>query len=140
MLILRKKFAKSCLWLHKVKPEDLDACHRMKKKVKMIIKFKNRKQRNEVIFKQKQLKSKGEDLLALQFGRSLFIKDSMCFENQVLFYECGRLKNTGKIFSNWIFNNTLHVKNGWKWINLEDVPQLWSREFTAGCKYWWIDK
>ena len=84
----------------------------MKKKVKMIIKFKNRKQRNEVIFKQKQLKSKGEDLLALQFGRSLFIKDSMCFENQVLFYECGRLKNTGKIFSNWIFNNTLHVKNG----------------------------
>ena len=51
----------------KVKPEDLDVCHRMKKKDK-IIKFKNRKQRNEVIFKQKELKSKGEDLLALQLG------------------------------------------------------------------------
>ena len=61
----------------KVKPEDLDACHRMKKKDKVIIKFKNRKQRNEVSFKQKELKSKGEDVLELQFGRLLFINDSM---------------------------------------------------------------
>ena len=35
----------------KVKPDDLDACHRMKKKDKVIIKFKNRKQRHNVIFK-----------------------------------------------------------------------------------------
>ena len=35
----------------KIKPDDLDACHRMKKKDKAIIKFKNRKQRNDVIFK-----------------------------------------------------------------------------------------
>ena len=67
---------------------DLDACHRMKKKDKVIIKFKNRKQRNDVIFKRKELKSKGDDLLALQFGRSLFINDSMFSENQVLFYKC----------------------------------------------------
>ena len=52
----------------KVKPDDLDGCHRMKKKDKVIINFKNRKQRNNVIFKRKQLKSKGDDLLALQFG------------------------------------------------------------------------
>ena len=51
----------------KVKPDDLDACHRMKKKDKMIIKFKNRNQRN-MIFKQKELNSKGDDPLALQFG------------------------------------------------------------------------
>ena len=36
----------------KVKLDDIDACHRMKKKDKVIIiKFKNRKQRNDVIFK-----------------------------------------------------------------------------------------
>ena len=37
----------------KVKLEDLDTCHRMQKKDKVMIKCKNRKQRNEVIFKQK---------------------------------------------------------------------------------------
>ena len=52
----------------KGKPDDLDACHRMKKKGKVIIKFKNRKQRNDVIFKREELKSEGDDLLALQFG------------------------------------------------------------------------
>ena len=52
----------------KVKPDDLDACHRMKKKDKVIIRFKNRKQRNDVIFKRKGLKTKGDDLIALHFG------------------------------------------------------------------------
>ena len=33
-----------------------------------------------------------------------------CFENQVLFCKCRQLKNTGKIFTNWVFNNTLHVR------------------------------
>ena len=43
----------------KVKLDDLDACHRMKKKDKVIIKFKNRKQRNDVILKRKELSQKG---------------------------------------------------------------------------------
>ena len=55
------------------------------KKDKVIIKFKNRKQKNEAIFKQKKLRPKGEDLLALQFGQLLFINKSMCFKNQVAF-------------------------------------------------------
>ena len=72
----------------KVKLDDLDACRRMQKKNKLIVKFKNRKQGNDMIFKRKDLKSKGDDLLALQFGQSLFINNNMCFENQVLFYKC----------------------------------------------------
>ena len=94
----------------KVKPDDLDACHRMKKKDKVIIKSKNRKQRHGVTFKRKELKSKGDDLVALQFGRLLFINDSKCFKNQVLFYKFRQLKNLGKTFSYWFFNNTLHVE------------------------------
>ena len=87
-----------CLTSTKVKSENLDACHRMKKKDKVIIKFKKWKQRNDVIFKQKELKSKGEDLLALHFGRVLFINDSMYFENQVLFYKYRQSKNFRKSF------------------------------------------
>ena len=52
----------------KVKLDDLDACHRMKMNDNAINKFKNRKQRIYMIFKQKEFKSKGDDLLALQFG------------------------------------------------------------------------
>ena len=69
-----------------VKPDDIHACHRMKNKEKVIDKFRDRKQRNDVIFKRKELKSKMTELKALQFGQSLFINDSMCFKNQVLFY------------------------------------------------------
>ena len=85
----------------KVKPDVLDACYSLKKTDQMIIKFKNRKQRINMIFKWKELKSKGNDLIALQFGWSLFINDSMCFKNQVPFYKCWQLKNFGKIFSYW---------------------------------------
>ena len=52
----------------KVRLGDLDVCRRMKKKDQVIIKFKNRKQRNVLIFKQKELMSKGDDLVALQFS------------------------------------------------------------------------
>ena len=75
-----------------VKLDDPDACRRMKKKDKVITKFKNRKQRNNAIFKRKKLKSKRDDLLALQFGRSRFINDSMYFENEVLSYKLPAVK------------------------------------------------
>ena len=93
-----------------VKPDDIHVCYRMKNKENIIIKFKDRKQRNEVIFKRKELKSKTAELRALQFRQSLFINDSMCFENQVLFYKCRKLKNLGRLSAVWFFNNTLSAK------------------------------
>ena len=49
-----------------VTPDDLQACPCMKNKEKVIVKFKDRKQRNKVIFSRKELKSKGEQLGELQ--------------------------------------------------------------------------
>ena len=69
-----------------VTPGSLQACHCMRNKEKVIVKFKDRKQRNKVIFSRKESKLKVEQLQELQFGPSLFINDSMCFENQSLFY------------------------------------------------------
>ena len=82
----------------------------MKNNEKVIVKFKDRKQRNKVIFSRKDLKSKGENLGDLQFGPSHFINDSMRLENQSLFYKCCQLKHVDKLFSFWFFNNTLNVK------------------------------
>ena len=94
-----------------VTPDNLQACHGIKnKEEKFIVKFKDRQQRNKVIFNRRELKSKGEQLQDLQFGPSLFINDSMCFENQSLFYRCRQLKNVGKLFPFWFFNNTLNAK------------------------------
>ena len=62
---LEEKFCKVVsLTGTKVMSDDLDAFHRMKKKDKVIINPKNIKQRNDVIFKRKKLKSKGDDLVA----------------------------------------------------------------------------
>ena len=71
----------------------------MKNKEKVFVKFKVRKQRNKVIFSCKEQKFKGEQLQDLQFDPSLFINDSMCFENQLVIF-----------FFFWFFNNTLNVK------------------------------
>ena len=112
-----------------VTPNDLQACYRMKNKEKVIVKFEDRKQRNKVIFSRKELKSKGEQLRDLQFGPSLFINNSMCFENQSLFYKCRQLENVGKLFYFWFFNNTLNVKlteNGriTKILHISDLKNL----------------
>ena len=83
----------------------------MKNKEKVIVKFKDRKQRNKVIFNWKELKLKGEQLQELEFGPKLFMNDSMCFENQSIFYKCQQLKNAGDFFFFfWFFNNILDVK------------------------------
>ena len=95
-----------------IKLDDIQACHRIKNKEKVIFKFKDRKQRNEVVFKRKELKSKTADLRTLKLGRLLFINDSMCFENQFLFYKCRKLKNLSRLFAVWFFNNTFSVTIG----------------------------
>ena len=35
---------------------------------------------------------------------------TVCALNQSLFYKCWQLKNVGKLFSSWLFNNTLNLK------------------------------
>ena len=113
-----------------VTPDDLQACHRMKNKEKVIVKFKDRKQRNKVFFFScKELKSKGKQLRDLQFGPSLFINDSMCFDNQSLFYKRRQLKNVYKLLSFWFFNKTSNVKlieNGHitKIFHISDIKNL----------------
>ena len=93
-----------------VTPDHLQACHHMKNNEKVIVKVKDRKQRNKVILSRKDLKLKGEKLGDLKFSPSHFINDSVCLENQSLFYKCCQLKNVNKLFTFWFFNNTLNVK------------------------------
>ena len=95
---------------HEVKPNDLQAWHRLKKKELATVKFKCRKLKQKVLVNRKILRNKSEDLHQLKFSGSLFISESMCHENHQLAYKCRQLKNAGKIHSTWFWNNAVNVK------------------------------
>ena len=71
---------------HEVKPKDLQACHRLKTKESVTVKFKCRKLKRRVLVNAKNLRNKSKDLRQLTFSGKLFISDSMCHENHQLAY------------------------------------------------------
>ena len=95
---------------HEVKPDDLQACHRLKKKDTVIVKFKCRKQRRSILTNRENLRNKSDGLTRLNFSGRLFVSESMCHENHQLSYKCRQLKNAGKIHSTWFWNNSVNVK------------------------------
>ena len=92
-----------------VVPNDLHACHRMKRTDRVIVKFKCRKQKNYVMYKRKNLGNKSQELNNLKFSGRLFVSESMSPENQQLVYKCGQLKSARKIHSTWFFNNVVNL-------------------------------
>ena len=95
---------------HEVKPDDLQACHRLKKKDTVIVKFKCSKQKRSILINRKNLRNKSDVLTQLNFSGRLFVSESMCHENQQLSYICIQLKNPGKIHSTWFWNKSVNVK------------------------------
>ena len=93
-----------------VELNDLQACHRMRKKDRVIIKFKFRKQKHRVLSNCKTLQNKSLDLTQLKFLGKLFVNESMCHENHQLACKCCQLKSACKIHSAWFYNSTLHIK------------------------------
>ena len=114
---------------HEVKPDDLQACHHLKKKESVIVKFKCRKLKRRVLVNRKNLRNKSEDLRKLKFSSKLFILESMCHENHQLAYKCCQVKNARKIHSTWFWNNAVHVKlsersNPVKIFHIIDIEKL----------------
>ena len=70
-----------------VERDDLQACHRMRKKDRVIIKFKCRKQKDRVISNRKTLQNKSLNLTRLRFLEKLFVNESMYHENHQLTYK-----------------------------------------------------
>ena len=96
-----------------VSAHDLEECHRMRQRDRVIIKFSNRKKRNDVIFKKKSLNWKSDELKNLGFpSAKLFISDLMCHDNHQLFYRCRQLKRQSLLHSAWFFSNCIYIKVG----------------------------
>ena len=80
------------------------------KKDTVLVKFKCRKQKRSNLINRKNLRNKSDVLTQLDFSGRLFVSESMCHENQQLSYKCRQLKNAGKIYSTWLWNNSVNVK------------------------------
>ena len=77
---------------HEAKPDDFQACHRLKKKDTEIAKFKCRKQKRNILNNRKNLHNKSDVLAQLNFSNRLFVSESMCHKNYQLSYKCRQLK------------------------------------------------
>ena len=80
------------------------------KKEAVIVKFKSSTQKRKILIDRKVLRNKSEKIIQLKFTGKLFISESMCHENHQLEYKCRQLKNMGKIYSAWFWNNVINVK------------------------------
>ena len=69
---------------NEVYPDDLEACHCVKKKENVIIKFKSRKLKYKVINNRKIMKNKSKELNELKFSNKLYISESMSAGNHSL--------------------------------------------------------
>ena len=88
-----------------VVPEDLHACHRMSNRDRVIVKPKDRKLKHNVQIKHQ----KSLELSRLKLSEKRFVSESMWFENHELTYKCRKLKNLGKIYSTWFYNNAVNI-------------------------------
>jgi len=89
---------------------EIQACHRLKNKSDVIIKFSNRYQRNGILTNRKMLKDiSGEDKedLGLNPNGDVFINESLSPYNRKLTGIATILKKRGKLFSFWTVNGTI---------------------------------
>ena len=82
----------------------------MKRRGRVILKFKGRKLRYQVMAKWKKFMEKKNELKEVHFEESLYLSDSMCTENHNPFYKCRQLKNAKRIHACWFFNNVTNVR------------------------------
>ena len=72
---------------------------------RVILKFKDRKLRYQVMANRKKLMEKKNELKELHFEESLFLSNNICTKNHDLFYKCCQLKNAKKIYAYWFLIN-----------------------------------
>ena len=82
----------------------------MKRRVRVILRFKDHKLRYQVMANRKKLMEKKSKLKELHFEESLFLSNNMRTENHNIFYKCSQLKNAKRIHTCWFFNNAMNVQ------------------------------
>ena len=69
----------------KTTSDNLQTAHRLKNKQSVIVLFKDRKLRDNILYNRRNLQSKGSDLENLGLNKEKYIQESICIEYQQLF-------------------------------------------------------
>ena len=89
---------------------DIGKCHKLGGDGKSVImEFKCREKRDEMLLARKKLKTKVEEMGDMNM-RGVMIVESMCREYARLDYICRSLKKRNEINETWFFNGRLYIK------------------------------
>jgi hypothetical protein len=103
-----------------IKAEDIDVTHKLKKQGTIIVEFRSRTKRNQVVMARKELKNQ-KDHLALVKCPKLSIVESMSWETKRIDFICRKLKAANRVKDTWFFmgklnlvelnNNRMHISH-----------------------------
>ena len=93
-----------------VSSENIEACHRIGKNGKTLVKFSRRKDIGQIFHKKSLLKE--IDPLTLNFPAStkIYINESLCPSNRHLWFLCKKLWQSKKIYSFWTSQGSVKLK------------------------------
>lgn len=106
------------------KPSEIQACHRLKNRSKVICKMVSRKRMREVINSRKKLKD--TKLKCGGVGEKVFITESMCPAITQIDFYARHLKKNSIIHDCWFFNGNYNIvkKKGEERIRISHVVDL----------------
>ena len=90
--------------------DRIEACHRLTKSDRTIVKFSRRKDCEHLMRIKKGLKDLNPTNLTFPEGNKIYVNDSLCPYYRGLWNECKKLWNNKKIYSYFTVNGTVRIK------------------------------
>ena len=90
-----------------VKPNDIEACHRLDNDIKIIVKFLKRKVCQQVLRVKKELKNIDPSEFDFPEDTALFINESLCSYYKILWNKCKKLWENKLIYSYFTSNGNI---------------------------------
>ena len=88
----------------------IETCHRFTKSERTIVKFSGKNDRQYLMLVKVGLKDLDTTNLSFAEGTKIDINNSLCPYSRVLWNECKKLWNNKKIYSYFIVNSTVRIK------------------------------
>ena len=110
-----------------VAPTNIDKCHRLYNKSNVIVEFKERELRDEMLRNRKNLKHKSEDLVKIKCSDTSIL-ESLTPVYALLDFLCRKLKKDGFLSQTWFFNGKLWVieHEGGRKLEISHIQDLYN--------------
>ena len=89
---------------------DIQACHRLKDKDRIIVKFTNRKDCLRILRVKRQLKGLYPAVVDLPEGTKIFVNESLCPYYQGIWNKCKKLRDKQKVHRYYTINGLIYLR------------------------------